>query len=754
MKRRPPARPARRAAALLLALASTHAAPAGAAILDEASSAYQWRLCPAGRFIPLKPGYTDPGTDPEATEIRADSTRLVKGAVSQFTGDVEVIRGEKAIRADVVTYDDELGVFEAEGRAHIWDTGVIWAGEKARYDLETEFSELENGRYWIQSGRGRGNADRLSNDSPGQLTVLEGVDYSTCPLSDEAWRLEATSIKLNHATKRGSAHNAVLRIRDIPVLYLPYINFPISDDRKTGFLAPTIGTTNDSGFDVRLPFYWNIAPYMDATVAPRLLADRGIMLDGEYRYMQRTFSGQLGVEYLPSDDLFGDDRSSLYFRHNHSFANRQGQARVILNDVSDDEYFSDFGSSLGATSQRFLDRRVEVDYRMRYALVQSVVQSYQTVDDSLRPGSGPYRRLPQIRFYAWAPTSYKRFYPQISAETTYFDRASSVTGGRIDVEPALSYLYVKPHLDIRPKLSFRHTEYFLDDPRRIIDDRESRTVPIFSLDAKLFAERFGSFLGRDSIQTFEPRLFYLLIPHVPQDDLPVFDTGLYDVSLYNLFRSNRFTGKDRIGDTNRVALAATTRNIEAQSGRESFRFSLGQIFYFRDREVTLPGRTEQRDNFSEVVAETVVSLGDDWRMRGALQWDPEESRTEKGALSLRYQPDFETVVNIGYRLRRAVTDVEQTDVSFRWPITDRLAAVGRWNYSIQDSRSLETIGGLEYESCCWGMRIVGRRFLRNSDGAYDTGVFMNVHLRGLGGFGRQAGGFLRRGIPGYEDPFD
>lgn len=739
---------------LFLALLAVYAAPVPAAILDEPSSDYQWRLCPATRFIPIKPGYTDTETDRDATEIRADSTRLVKGGLSQFTGDVEVVRGEKAIRADVVTYDDARGVFEAEGRAHIWDTGVTWAGERATYQLDTEFSVLENGRYWIQNGHGRGSASVLSNDSPNQLTVLEDVDYSTCPLSDEAWRLEASRITLNHATDRGAATNAVLRVRDVPVFYFPYINFPISDKRKTGFLAPTVGTTNDSGIDARLPFYWNIAPNYDATLEPRVVTDRGVMLGGEGRYLNETYGGQLVFSYLPSDDIFGDDRSSVAFRHGQNFDENRGQLRVTFNNVSDDEYFADFGRSLGSTSQRFLDRQVNVNYRMPNALFQSTVQSYQVVDDSLPAGAGPYRRLPQFRLWAWAPRAYKGFYPTVNAETTYFDRAASVTGGRIDLEPAISYLYVKPYLDIRPKLTLKHTEYFLDDPKRVIDDRESRSVPIFSLDAKLFMERMATWFGNETVQTFEPRLHYLLIPHVPQDDLPVFDTGLYDISLYNLFTENRFTGRDRVGDTNRVALAATTRSLEASTGYETYRFSLGQIFYFRDREVTLPGRTETRDNFSEVVAETVVALGGDWKVRGALQWDPEESRTEKAALSFRYQPDFETVVNLGYRLRRAVTDVEQTDLSFRWPLTDRLAAVGRWNYSIQDSRSLETVGGIEYESCCWGMRLVGRRFLRNAAGAYDTGVFVQVHLRGLGGIGRQAETFLQRGIPGYEDPFE
>ncbi|MEE2984129.1 MAG: LPS assembly protein LptD, partial [Pseudomonadota bacterium] len=225
-------------------------------------------------------------------------------------------------------------------------------------------------------------------------------------------------------------------------------------------------------------------------------------------------------------------------------------------------------------------------------------------------------------------------------------------------------------------------------------------------------------------------------------------------SFQNLFLYNRFAGLDRVGDANQVALAVTTRVLNAENGRETFRFSFGQIFFFRDREVTLPGRIEERDSQSEIIAEAATRFGSDWSARGTIQWDPGEPETEKLAVTLRYQPNLETVLNLSYRFRRAVTDIEQTNVSIRWPLTDRLAMIGRWNYSLQENRSLETIWGLESESCCWGARLVGRRFLRNTQGEFTNGLFMQVHFRGFGGFGQDPSALLRRGIPGYVDPFD
>jgi LPS-assembly protein len=300
----------------------------------------------------------------------------------------------------------------------------------------------------------------------------------------------------------------------------------------------------------------------------------------------------------------------------------------------------------------------------------------------------------------------------------------------------------------------------LDDPASVFDDHVSRTVPIFSVDSKLFFDREFSLFGKAHVQTLEPRIFYVLTPHVGQDDIPHFDSGLYQVSFRNLFHYNRYAGRDRVGDANQVTLALTTRALDAKDGRETFRFSIGQIFYFRDREVTLAGSQpeEARDRESEIVAEAAMDIGGDLSARGTIHWEPDESRAERAAVNLRYRPRFDTVLNLGYSFRRLGTDVKQTDVSLRWPVTDRWTVVGRWNYSLREKESLETIWGVEYESCCWGARLVGRRFLLGtnefSEPEYENGIFAQVHFRGLGGFGQDATSLLRRGISGYADPFD
>lgn len=712
-----------------------------------------WRLCPGDRNLPIRPIYSSDSIEAGSTEIRADASRLVENGLTHFSGDVEVIKDQRSLFGQIVTYSDANGLFDVEGDAHVWDEGLIWRGESASFDLNADTQRLDNGEYWLVNGRGRGYADVIKNDSVSNVSRLSDVDYTTCALDDATWKFSASKLKLDHAKGRGSATHAILKVRDVPVFYLPYINFPLNSDRKSGFLMPTIGTTNESGFDIKIPYYFNIAPNHDATLAPRILADRGVMLSGEYRYMQQDYEGQFAFEYLPTDQLDnGNERALVSFDHYHWFDDRRGTIDVRFENVSDAQYFEDFGRSLSVTSQRFLDRKVDVIHRGRLFDTYGIVQSYQVVDDSLPPGSGPYERLPQISVYSKFSQPHLKLTPQVYSQVTYFNRDSRVSGGRVDIEPSLIYPFYKPYATIEPRLAIRHTEYFLTDAGDF-NNRETRTVPVLSVDSKLFAERRASLFGTRVLQTFEPRAMYLYIPKDGQDDIPVFDSGLYDVNFLSLFYHNRFSGKDRIGDTNQLVLAASTRILSLESGLEIFRGSVGQIYYFQDREITLPGGVKETDGVSEIIAEVATNINRAWSARFALQWDPNESSTEKTNLSVRYQPGNGTIVNASYRQRKAVTDIEQTDFSFRWPLNDRLAFVGRWNYSLQNNRTLEAVSGLEYESCCWGLRVVSRRFLRNTEGQFDNAIFLQFQFKGLAGYGGTTSSFLRKSIPGYESYF-
>lgn len=722
--------------------------------LAQFSDRDTWWLCPADRDVPVRPLYTEP-LAPGSTEIRADTSRIEKDGTTLFAGDVEMIRDSRSMSGDLLTYEEARALITVEGNATIWDAGLVWRGEQADFNLDSDVGLLNNGNYWMTSGRGRGYAKAAEIDRAENISTLRGVDYTTCPKDATTWRFSATRLRLDHDAGRGSATNVLLKVHDVPVFYFPWITFPLDDRRKTGLLIPTIGSSNESGFDVKVPFYLNIAPNHDATITPRLLDKRGVMLGGQYRYLQKNYEGQIGFEYLPGDDLAnGRDRSFLSLRHEQYFDERRARLFAEIQNVSDAQYLEDFGRSLSVTSQRFLNRSVEMRWRRpRQFNLTALVQSYQDIDDSLATGAGPYRRLPQVTFRSLGPQRHLRWYPQVEAQTTYFDHSDRVTGGRVDLYPSLSLPYIKRFARVVPKIGVRHTEYFLDETGAF-DNRESRTVPVLSLDSRLFAERIINVFGMPMLQTLEPRAYYVYTPHVSQDDIPIFDSGQYDVAYRNLFLENRFTGRDRIGDANRVSLAATTRFIRIEDGREIFRASLGQIYFFDDREVGLPNRASEQHDLSELVGEFASNLGNGFSARAVLQYDPNESQMDRSSYDLRYRPSGTGVaINASYRRQRTNADIEQTDLSFRIPLTGKMSVLGRWNYSLQDSRTLELVGGIEYESCCWGTRVVGRRFIRNTQGEFDTGIFFQFEFKGLAGYGRSTASFLRKSIPGYESYF-
>lgn len=726
--------------------------PAWAQFLDRDT----WWQCPADRDLPIRPLYTET-LESGSTEIRADATRMVQDGVTQFSGDVELVQDVRSIAGDIVTYDESQSLVNVEGNATIWDAGLIWRGEQGLFNLDSNIGQLNSGNYWLTNGRGRGHAGVIESDRGENISVLEDVDYTTCPKQRPAWWFSASKIKLDHDEGRGAATHALLKVRSVPVFYFPYFTFPLDDRRKSGFLMPTIGTSNESGFDVKVPYYFNLAPNHDATFSPRVLAKRGVMLGGQYRYKQKKYRGQFGIEYMPGDKLANDrDRSLFSFRHEQFFAGHQGWLEADFQNVSDAQYFEDFGRSLSVTSQRYLDRRVEMRYRKRGKYnVRAIVQSYQQVDDSRGAGRGPYRRLPQINFStADSGRRHMRLKPDLDAQTVYFYRNGSVSGGRVDVYPSISLPYIKHYARITPKFGVRHTEYFLNG-KDDFDSRESRTVPVASFDSRLFAERRLSLFGLPMLQTLEPRAYYVYTPKVGQDAIPDFDASAFDIRFRNLFRENRFTGVDRIGDANRISLAATTRFIRLDSGREIFRASLGQIYYFEDREINLPGIGTQKDSVSDIVSEFATNLGNGVSARAILQYDPNDSNMKRSSYSLNFRPSGTGIVlNGSYRRQEnRQADIEQTDVSFRMPVGDSIHLLGRWNYSLEKSQTLELVGGVEYETCCWGARLVGRRFIRNTEREFDTGIFVQFEFKGLAGYGRGTESFLRKSIPGYESYF-
>lgn len=738
----------------------------------ELGGDYTSLICPLSLNIPDRP-YVDAELAEDDTYMTADDADLIENGISTLSGNAEITRNTQQVTADTIIYNQPEDTANLDGNVNYWDVDLFLNSEDAFLKFDNGVGEFTNADYILKESRGRGSADKMVLEI-GTRTDLEKLEYTTCDPGDQFWNFTASSLSLDHENNYGKARNVVIRVKDVPVFYTPYLSFPLSKERKSGFLAPGYGTTNRNGFEFRAPYYWNISPNTDATLTPRLLSDSGVMAMGEYRYLHSQGNGQINVEYLPSDNGRDDNQRNLVaLELNQRFAST-GDLYLDYNRVSDKFYFEDFGNQLSITSTSYLQQRADITYSGTNWNVLTRVQNFQTVNRSIPTTSRPYKRLPQIKFNYRSPRKTHELNYGLASEAVYFDRGENtplldvVNGFRLDLNPYISFPMTTKATFIEPKLRLRYTQYALNE-NSLFESSPNRILPVFSLDSGIFLERNTRLFNTDFIQTLEPRLFYRYTPHDGQEDLPVFDTGQYTFSFNSLFYEDRFSNADRVGDANQVTLAVTSQLINQNTGKSFGSISLGQVFFFRDRKVSLPGREDRDEDTSSLVAAFDTNIIKNTRISGDFQWNPYVSDgTEKITFQASYNPAPDKILNFSYRVVRSneinrvvgfnslglrATDIDQTDVSFKWPITQNWSAVGRWNYAVPEGRSLEIFGGIEYESCCWGVRAVARRFLSNIEGQFDTGIFLQMELKGLAGIGKKTVDFLKQQIPGYQSEF-
>ncbi len=726
-------------AVILLAAASLLLSP-----VTEAGGAGKWRYClPVPRFAEPPPIPAD-----DKLHFSADSAEA-EGGRYRLWGNVLGQRGAQNLFADQMTYDTGSETAQAQGKVRYRHGERLLSGAQADMALDSETGEISGASFWLLDKHLRGRAETLTIDGPEQMR-LQSTLFTTCDEDNEFWRLKAVRLRLDQAGNVGIAHHARLELLSVPVFYTPYLSFPLAG-RKTGFLLPTIGESSRSGDEFSLPWYLNIAPDKDATLTPKYMSKRGILWDGEFRYLTARSRGDIRLAYLSGDKVFGEDRNAVDFKH---FGDPAPGWRTSLRyqRVSDGEYLNDFGNQLNVTSITHLESRADVSYRDTDWGAAVMVQKYQTLDLSRPLTSRPYARLPQIKLDMSTLRIGGGFELDARAELVRFDREGGVIGKRIDIQPSISLPMESAAAFLTPRLGFRHTRYFLQRAAPDSDASPLRSLPLFSVDSGLFFERNLRGGSRATLQTLEPRLFYLYVPYVDQSELVVDENGVSRVfdssrpllSIGQMFRDNRFNGADRMGDANQLSAVLTSRFLD-KGGRELARASLGRIFYFSDREVTLPGKAVETQTASNWLAEVNTHWTASFSGRLNLEWDAQESETARGNASVRYRPGSRSALNLGYRFER--DRLEQTDISLMWPLWKGLSVLGRHRYSLQDSVLLESVAGFEYESCCWIFRALKRRYRVNvSEEQLSDTFWFQLELKGLSSVGRDVESLLGRDI--------
>ena len=675
-------------------------------------------------------------------EVGALEAQVGEHPTARMTGGVLLRRDDKLAGADSAHYDPEQRALLLEGGVRYEDPGTQVLSRSAEFGYDVGRIRFEGAQFSLGGSNGRGAAEALEINQNGTLT-LGDVEYTTCPPGSEDWLLQGKSIVIDTREGVGTARNTKLRFKGVPIFYLPYMSFPLSDARKSGLLTPEIGSSGRSGRELRVPYYWNIAPNYDATITPRLLTSRGVQLGTQFRYLTEESEGNIKVDYLPDDDLVNRSRHQVNFRNRTILSNRW-RNRIIYREVSDAEYFEDLGGSLSVSSITHLDRHVSFDYFSERLSVFAQVQDYQTIDDEIALSDRPYRRAPQLAVEANLPASLFRL--GLNSEVVKFDRDVGVTGWRFNAAPSVAIPVRRPGWFFVPAVELDYTRYDLNNTLPGEATQISRTVPVSSIDTGLVLER--TMTGSGLIQTIEPRLLYVNIPFRNQDDLPVFDTITPDINLVQLYRKNRFLGVDRIGDTEQISFGVTSRILDVSSGRELVTATIGQTRYFDDRRVALPGMPTATFNSSDYVAQLRFLLLEHVNFGFGHQWGTSGNGVTKSEARLQYRPASNKILNLAYRYRR--NSLEQGDLSWSWPVTKRWNFVGRYNYSFRDTEVLEQFYGLEYESCCWGLRLVTRRHISKRDGTSDSSFGLQLVLKGMTSVGTAADKLLERGILGYS----
>lgn len=757
-----------------------------------------------------------PLDDLNETQIGADSVSFYPTGRSELKGHVSVHEKNRVVNAQTAyVYRDaktkQVTKIELLGDVRYLEPGRLMIAQKATINPNNKSGRVENVLYRFDVKRaaailpawGRANfIERFAN----QDYLLRNATYSTCAPKDRDWQIEASEITLNHASETGVARNALLRVADWPIIYTPYMSFPTSNARKSGFLMPIYGYSNVGGFDLALPWYWNIAPNVDATIIPHEYSRRGTMIGGDMRFLTSNSAGMIGGNFLPNDRAFNNflnsnreqypvlngvstDRWSFLLHESTQFSSNL-RMNINYQQVSDNYYLQDFSSNLAILTENQLLRQGDLTYTTDHWVFGGMLQSYQTLHPINQSRVfDAYERLPQLQarggynnlpmgarlsmlgqydYFRWPNT--KEIVPQ---------------GSRYHANPALSVPIIKPWGYLTPEVQLVENYYDLHSGSVYAPNAVNRSIPRFSVDSGLSFERSAALMGHAYTQTLEPRLYYLNVPYQNQSLVPAFDSAYMIFNTDQVFRSNRFSGFDRIGDSNQLGLGVTSRWISDNSGQEKASITVGQIQYFANRRVKLCygvdgdciddpyalGYLSPTADSSPIASRATYQVSQDWSASGNYVWDTYTHATNNGDLNLHYRPGINEMINGGYsylvngNLIQFPNDEHQTNplhqatISYAWPLTEKWSSLGVYSYNISEGYNMMTFAGLQYDTCCWALRLLGGQTFKSLKPdritpQYNNNVYFQILLKGLGSAAiSDPASIIRTYLPGYPDIF-
>ena len=700
--------------------------------------------------------------DGGAVFVRADALTGVAERYVEAEGKVELRTRTETVLADWLRYD--LVTDEVWGKGNVLlRRGFDWiTGPEAKFKRDTDTGFFKSPKFFIAENGSRGDASEIRFIDADHYEVSD-ARYTTCVAPREDWYIRTEELEIDRSRNVGTAHNATVMFLGMPIAYAPWLEFPLSGERKSGFLTPTLGSSSLRGFDASIPYYLNLAPNYDATLVPRVMTKRGFQLGAQFRYMTSTIQGEMEAQDMPNDRVTGTDRYLLAWKHTQNFdAVLPGLLGYLnLNKVSDDTYFSDLSDRVSFTSLTTLVREGGVVYTNGPWQFRAGAQAFQTLQDPTAPPTvAPYNRVPQL-LGTLQDTDWLGLTWAGTAEYAYFRQPTLTTGQRAYIYPTVAWSRQGAAWSFTVKTGAHMREYDLNEVRPGVPSAQSYAIPISSVDANLVFERDFEIFGRKLVQTLEPRAFYVYVPFRDQSNAPIFDTALDDFNFGQLFSTNRYLGNDRIADANQLTLALSSRFIDAETGVERLRVSVGQRYYFQDQKVVL-NESPRSASTSDFLLGFEGKLSEAWSLVGLWQYNFDFSQTERINAGVRYTPSPGRALNATYTYNRqqSILDpfgtqqpLNQFDLSAQWPLTPNWTVLGRWNYSILGRKTLEAVAGIEYNAGCWVLRLVGQRLTTTTETTSNS-IYLQIELNGLARIGTSPLDMLRRSVPGYQKTND
>lgn len=732
------------------------------------SSAY----CQGAWVTPVAPDTKSVPADQVTSTVTADYGHFDPNGDSVLEGNVVIDQQGRQIRADQIKIDKTQTYAKASGRVQMAQAGLLSQSDSINYNLKTQQGDLSNSLYIAEQSHAHGSATKIARTSE-QTVELENATYSTCPPGETpTWKIQANKIKLNQETGRGETTGTKLYVKNVPVMAVPYFNFPIDDRRTTGILTPSFGFTNDGGVEVGVPVYLNLAPNYDATLTPRYISDRGSMLEGEFRYLTENFGqGMIWGGYLPSDESYRDeDRSDLHFLHQWNI-NKQFSTNLEYNYASDKDYFTDLNNNPNSKTDLNLRRAWELNYRngIPGLKAQLKVEEFQTLDKTVKDEDRPYARLPQflLNYRNGSPLGLQY---EFNHDTAYFKKdisdfnstSAEPSGTRIYNDFAVRYNHLTPWSFVIPEVSVRSINTFYDQDTinaqniSSSNERKSVVVPQFTLDTGLIFEKDGKFL-----QTLTPRLFYAYSPYKNQDGSPNFDSTTASINYDQLFSPRRFYGHDRLEDNNFASLGLSYSLFDS-IGLERLKAGVGQSFYFEDRRVTLSNTADDfdRERRTGPIVNLSSQLSENFSVSANGAWMSNGDNAQRD-VQMYYTGSKGNLYNLGYFNRKYLPNrqdaYDQVVASFIQPVDNNWRIIGHAQYDLDNSVAREYLLGVNYESCCWGVSVYGRSYYNDLDNVNDDGVspkraiMAEFTLKGLGGFNNKFSSLLENRILGFKN---